>query len=707
MVNPLPFTTRLIYTKWSHHLTLHIKGVKNVKKFTTLFLSLLMICSFSLSASAADYSEFSGQGKSLEKEMIAMIERGVLNGYGDDKYGYDDPVQRQHFAAFVRRVLELPLVETTFIDVAKSTNLAKEIGAVESTGIMRGTTDGKFNPGRTITREEMAITMSRVLEYKEINIDMEPFTFAPTDNFGSDASLNAVKKVMSAGLMGGYGTLEDNKTTVFKPKVTSSRAQAAAVWSRYFDLLLTLPAPNPTPDPDTDPEPTPTPTPEPEGFQVGKIVNKEIVESGPTFKTYAAALENLNSTQADVILNGNDILFMKSGIAYVANTSAGDDVALIYKNSNLTFQLVGVSEGREMKFLESTEDYIKVEIGGTTGYVSHAQADLTPTSLIVGKDRYIRNADGMLIHHTYNHAKNAPEGFYLVGPAPSFMQTNVNYTSYDGVHFYAPDGKLAGTHYPYFQFQSFRTTTDYTAEQLDSYIMQALKQREATNVAKFANATTKSKLIGMGKFAKEIEAEYHVNALFLIAAAIHESEFGMSKNAQELNNLYGIDAYDLNPETRKFESPEESMETYASEFAGDGYSYQPGYRANGTAPGNKTVGMNVFYATDPHWGSKVAGHMYQMDFALGKKDHQKHTLALTTSSTIFNVRTEPRVAGETLIFTYKPKRLGTNSAFGYPLVVLEEKLESDGYIWYKVLNDHVSAGTYGWVRSDSTKKIDY
>lgn len=56
-----------------------------------------------------------------------------------------------------------------------------------------------------------------------------------------------------------------------------------------------------------------------------------------------------------------------------------------------------------------------------------------------------------------------------------------------------------------------------------------------------------TKLEGIGRYAKEAEDTYGVNAVFIISLAQHESGFGKSRIAEDKNNLFGIGAYDRDP----------------------------------------------------------------------------------------------------------------------------------------------------------------
>lgn len=79
---------------------------------------------------------------------------------------------------------------------------------------------------------------------------------------------------------------------------------------------------------------------------------------------------------------------------------------------------------------------------------------------------------------------------------------------------------------------------------------------------------------------------------------------------------------------------------------------------------------------------------------------------MTSFSGTINVRSTPEVKSGNILFAYKAKDLGVNNSFGYPLVIVEEKIGTDGYVWYKVLSDQVPPADFGWIRSDLVNKIN-
>lgn len=681
------------------------------QKIWTLIAVFVLLLSASPLTSHADELT----GLTLEKEMRAMIEKGIIQGYGENDFRPKGNVTREQFAAFLARTLKLQNAASSFKDVNPSSALAPQIGAIQQTGLMTGTTDNRFMPTKSITREEMALTMSRVLVYENQTVEQKNITFSDQNKFTLTGGLDAAKTLASIGVMSGGASNLGPNVFVFNPKAISTRDQVAAVLYRYLDFKEVKPNPEPevpeTPEP--EPEKPEQPEVDPTQFKVGTIQNGKIVYTKESYKTYEQALGVFDqSKDLKVLLKGNDVIRIKTGRAFGAANPK--NYTSIYSDPTLRNEVTYIQRGREMKYIGSGPNYAIVMAAGTKGYVRHSEIDLVPSELVTGKD-YYKNINGILTHYTYNNYNNPRNtyGIYSVGPSPAFMQPGVEYYSLDGVQFYNERDQLVGTHYPYFQFLSARSETVYTAAELDQFIQIRLADREATGLAKYKDATKKSKLIGLGKEFKQLEQSHRINAMLILSIAIHESDHGMSDRALVCNNLFGIAAFDSNLKLcqRTFATPQASALALVDEYMNKNYINPAGAYPNGAVAGNKTVGMNVKYASDPNWGSKVAGHMWTIDSYLGEKEYNRHRLGRITynaSSDGVNVRKSP---GGDLLFKYKSKSLGTNDAFGYPLVIVDEKQGSDGYKWYQVIADinPVVNGKptekLGWIRSDLMTEI--
>ena len=110
-------------------------------------------------------------------------------------------------------------------------------------------------------------------------------------------------------------------------------------------------------------------------------------------------------------------------------------------------------------------------------------------------------------------------------------------------------------------------------------------------------------LAGTGDAFIAAEQKYHVSARYFVAHAILESGWGTSAIAQDKHNLFGYGADDANPyvDANTFPSFAACIDFVAEKVAvnyltpGGAFYHGPTLR-----------GMNVDYASDPHWADKIA-----------------------------------------------------------------------------------------------------
>lgn len=193
---------------------------------------------------------------------------------------------------------------------------------------------------------------------------------------------------------------------------------------------------------------------------------------------------------------------------------------------------------------------------------------------------------------------------------------------------------------------------------------------------------------------------------------MHESDYGMSANAQTKNNLFGIRVFDSSPEDgSKYTKPEDSVYAFMNEYINKNYVPQSGSYANGAVPGTKNTGINVYYASDAYWGSKIAGHMYRIDERFGKKEYKSATkigMVLNRGNAV-KTYSGPSTTSS-VAFTYKAKPTGDAGLFGFPVIIMEEKKGTDGKKWYKVFSDNQPKSStftrYVWIPANYVKNID-
>jgi beta-N-acetylglucosaminidase len=596
-------------------------------------------------------------GIALEEEMRAMVNQGIVQGYPDGKYRPNESVTRGQFATFVARALQLPEGSGHFSDVSPSSKLADGIYKASAAGIVQGYSNGTFGVYNKITREEMAVMIDRALDYLEIEKKQASLSsFTDVDGLYSTSKI-AISHNVYYGIIRGIPNT-DGKTFRFDPKAYATRAHAAAFLYRLLEVWAEQ-------------------TPE-MAYQVAVIQNGQLTPLPKRYATFAQAEAAVTNWASQVIVQGTKIVKMASGNV-IAQPSPGKSTTIIYE-STLSKSLTYVAPNTEMKYLGADEEKVKVQIANTIGYVKQSEVMLVPTALLQGQS-YYKAEKGELSHYIYNTTSNT-YAKYLYGKAPSFMQDGQNYYSWDGETFYNETGKLVGTAYQYFNVLPIRMKTNYTAEELNKFV---------------AANRPDSPLKTLGEAFKKAEETYNVNALYLLAHAIHESGWGTSQIAKEKKNLFGIQAVDSDPlnSAMTFNSFEDCINYMAQTMISDGYANPKSWRYNGAVLGDKTIGFNVRYASDPYWGQKIAGVMYRADKFLGGKDWSKYTIMGTTVDSV-NVRLQPAKVPP-VFYEY---RLANT-----PVVKIGETAKQpDGYVWYQILSDLPTEGN-AYIRSDLLKPL--
>ncbi|WP_416145306.1 S-layer homology domain-containing protein [Planococcus koreensis] len=314
---------------------------------------------------------------------------------------------------------------------------------------------------------------------------------------------------------------------------------------------------------------------------------------------------------------------------------------------------------------------------GKVGYVSQDSINQIPEVMKKGQSYYEASQYGSLIHYLYNHSTGKTVSMGVIGKAPAQMAVGKKYYSWDGANFTDETGNKVTEAHQYFNKLPLYTPSNYSAQELDKFLVDLFPYYNKLQAGK---TWTTSPLAGTGKFFKEMESTYKVNALYLMAHAIHESGWGTSKIAQDKFNLYGYGAVDADPYNGAYSYAtfRESIE-YAAQKINANYHTVTASYYNGSVLGHKGVGMNVRYASDPFWGEKIAGHMYRADINLGGKDINKMALGETTTSGL-NFRKD----ASTL---YAP--LYKLEMAGIPAVIKGTvQAASNGATWYNVQSEN-------------------
>ncbi|WAM36354.1 S-layer homology domain-containing protein [Caldicellulosiruptor acetigenus] len=125
-------------------------------------------------------------------------------------------------------------VDDNFSDVSKDAYYYNEVGIAKKLGIVKGTGNNNFKPEDPITREEMMVIISRVLNICNAKVekgDKNELAIYNDRDMISEYAIEDVATLIKNGIIKGS---QNN----IKPKAITTRAEAAVVIYRLVNLLL-------------------------------------------------------------------------------------------------------------------------------------------------------------------------------------------------------------------------------------------------------------------------------------------------------------------------------------------------------------------------------------------------------------------------------------------------------------------------------------
>lgn len=158
---------------------------------------------------------------SIEK----LTKLGVINGYPDGGFDPDEQVTRAEFAAMIYRgFIDMAgrSVDVQPGDYSKFNDLkghwsSEYLMKLVNVGVMSGYGDGTIRPEQTISRQEMALMITRVLNEQILNRDTSQVKFTDLDQaYGAEA----IKKATALGIFIG------KTDQTFDPNAGATRAES-------------------------------------------------------------------------------------------------------------------------------------------------------------------------------------------------------------------------------------------------------------------------------------------------------------------------------------------------------------------------------------------------------------------------------------------------------------------------------------------------
>jgi len=180
---------------------------------------------------------FTDMTKHWAKDDVTILaSKLIVTGPTRTTFAPAKNITRADFAEYIARGLGLTGSNASaakFKDVGASHRSASYIGAVSDAGIVEGSTDGKFNPTASITREEMATMLVRAMKYAGVS------TTAPStalNGFKDSAKVsNWAKDGVSISVTAGF--IKGSTTQTINPKSNATRAEAAIMIKRFLEYV--------------------------------------------------------------------------------------------------------------------------------------------------------------------------------------------------------------------------------------------------------------------------------------------------------------------------------------------------------------------------------------------------------------------------------------------------------------------------------------
>ena len=154
------------------------------------------------------------------ESIEALCDRGAIQGFEDGSFRPDEIVTREEFVKMLTVYLNLDTdgAQCSFTDVPQDSWSYRYIAAAQQMGIVSGVSPDRFGAQEPITRQDVAVILSRAA--KELPQKREFDGFADVDQI-ADYALESVLRLYEAGLIDGVG---DGS---FHPEEYTTRAQAA------------------------------------------------------------------------------------------------------------------------------------------------------------------------------------------------------------------------------------------------------------------------------------------------------------------------------------------------------------------------------------------------------------------------------------------------------------------------------------------------
>ncbi len=203
------------------------------KRTAAVLLAVLMAAAAVLPAAGlAPKAEAATSFKDISKHwaqanILKAAEKGIVSGYSDGTFRPDNAVTRAEFSTMLNKALgNNGTADSLFSDVKETAWYYAQVCKGVSAGYIAGYSDGSFRPNTTITREEAAVMMARIVPTYGYAEDLSKYTDGSSV---SKWAQDAMRRIVGKKYLSTYG---DNK---LHSGDSLTRAQAVTVIISMLD----------------------------------------------------------------------------------------------------------------------------------------------------------------------------------------------------------------------------------------------------------------------------------------------------------------------------------------------------------------------------------------------------------------------------------------------------------------------------------------
>lgn len=143
-----------------------------MKKLLVILLGLSMIIAFPKSTFAEVLNDI--DTSQYKVEINKLVEDGIINGYEDGAFRPEKTITRGEFSKILVKALDLEEDSNSarhFVDVVGKWHQGY-IGSLYKAGIIIGTSETTFSPENNVSRQELAVILTRIFGYEPIANDL-------------------------------------------------------------------------------------------------------------------------------------------------------------------------------------------------------------------------------------------------------------------------------------------------------------------------------------------------------------------------------------------------------------------------------------------------------------------------------------------------------------------------------------------------------